>query len=77
MIFQKDSVTEITTILSAPIGASVCYHIGYLAADRAFSEEVNDTGKLAWKLYEQGRVCLTQKRLEKNKPVFAYLATRI
>lgn len=74
---------EITSILNADPGESIVYHRGYIAYDRGEPTKklprtpeqvaVNETAKVAWSLYERGRVLLTQRRLGAND--YEYIAT--
>lgn len=80
-----NEVDEITDILNMPIGTTICYHRGFLAVDRGVGREkknrtprecaVDETGAIAWGLYEAGRVVLVQKRVADGD--YKYLAQRV
>ena len=66
-------------LLNIEKGTCVTYHTGHLAADKADYEFGIPAAALAWKLYEQGRVALVQKRLKdpdttEHASLFAYIA---
>ena len=73
---------EITEILNMPKGASITYHVGFLATDRggekdksAEEQAVDDAGKIARRLMDLGKVALCQRRLGPSQ--FQYIAQRI
>jgi hypothetical protein len=47
-------------------GKTLVYHRGHLDSDRGL-REIGLIADEAWKLYEEGRITLTQKRLSKPK----------
>lgn len=67
-------VQEITEVLNMQAGGSVVYHMGMLAVDREASEEVKETANIAWKLYENGAVLLTQRKIAPMN--YQYIATK-
>lgn len=66
-------------------GKSYVYHVGYLARDRetkgkdpteqAYYDEIKRVADHAYRLQEEGRVSLVQRRLEPMK--FEYIATKV
>lgn len=72
---------EITSVLNMQKGARVVYHVGLLAKDRGLTKRtileqtVNETANIAWKLHEQGKVALCQRRV--GPFTFEYIAERI
>jgi hypothetical protein len=66
-------------------GTKVVYHTGFLARDREakardaaekeYYKELNAASNYMFKLAEEGRVALVQKRLEPNK--FEYIAVKV
>lgn len=66
-------------------GKSLVYHIGYLARDRetrprdatekAYYEEIGAVANYLFKLSDEGRVSLSQKRIAPMQ--FEYIATKI
>lgn len=73
---------EITDILNMPRGARIVYHVGFLAVDRggdakrtAKQDSIRETGNIAWKLKEQGKVTLCQRRL--GHELYEYIAERV
>lgn len=71
---------EITEILNMPKGSRIVYHVGLLSKDRGdvnktpAEQEISDTANIAWKLHEQGKVCLVQRRL--GFELYEYIAQR-
>jgi hypothetical protein len=74
------AVREVTEILGMRPGESLTYHVGVLCIDRGLDKKtdaqrrVHETANIAWKLMEQGKVFLTQRRL--GKDLFEYIVTR-
>lgn len=74
---------EITSILNMKKGDRLVYHVGHLAYDRGpdrlgdrneTQNAVRETGNIAWKLMEQGKVALCQRRIATN--LYEYIAER-
>lgn len=71
---------------TSPVGSSIVYYTGHLAADResvalvpayngfvhVLHEPIHTIGLMAWLAYERGVVTLVQKRADRN--AFDYIA---
>jgi len=70
-----------TVIKLADKGEVFEYHVGYLARDRFYNNDVRDKANLLMRLAESGVVELYQKRLThgniNHDPKFQYLARKI
>ena len=70
-----------TVIKLADKGEVFEYHVGYLARDRFYNNDVRDKANLLIRLAENNIVELYQKRLThgniNNDPVFQYMARKI
>lgn len=67
-------VDQITPILQQPRGTRLTYYVGYLARDRANDTHLNRIASIAYELYEDGKVALTQRRL--GPFCWEYIVTR-
>lgn len=66
-------------------GKKYTYHVGYLARDReakprdaaekAYYEEIGAVANYVFRMYEEGRITLVQKRLEPMR--FEYIAIKV
>lgn len=55
-------------------GETIVYYTGLLLADRGTNPDLQDLARAAWQAYQDGDVCLTQRRL--GPYVYEYLATK-
>lgn len=69
MEFLKSRTDFLNELRSAPVGASVTYHIGNLIADRSIGPNfmsVHSTAHAAWDAMEKGQIHLFQRYLRRE-----------